>query len=188
MHAEQQTLDYHAPPELHGEGLIAEELLTGVVVRLPHPPLWRDVLQTVGALFISTGAVSFIGYQTWAAMARGASREQWAGRVVVGVFCAFLVLAALLSVQRLRRRLRGEPVGDTMFLPAADQPGEHVTGVRVVGRVYWDAGGPSRLRISFVKHDPLELRMDGSPQDVAREAAELRRALRLPGYEPRGPT
>jgi hypothetical protein len=188
MHAEQQTLDYHSPPELHGEGLIAEELLTGVVVRLPHPPLWRDVLQTVGALVLSAAAVAFIGYQTWSAMARGASREQWAGRLVVGVFCAFLVLAALLSVQRLRRRLRGEPVGETVFLPAADQPGECVTDVRVVGPVYWDGGGRSRLRISFVKHDPLELKLDGAPQDVAREAAELRRALRLPGYEPREPT
>lgn len=184
MDAEQQTLDYHSPSELHGEGLIAEQLLTGVVVRLPHPPLWRDVLQTVGALVVSTAAVAFIGYQTWAVMGRGATREEWGGRVIVGVWCAFLVLAALRSAQRLRRRLRGEPVGDTLFLPAADQPGECVTDVRVVGPVYWDGGGPSRLRISFVKHDPLELRLDGPPQDVAREAAELRRALRLPGHEP----
>jgi hypothetical protein len=180
MRAFPPTLDYQSAPAPAAEGWIAERSPYGVTLRLPQEPLWQEVLKTAGALLVSAAAVAVIGVQTWEAAARGASPVQWGGRVVVGVWCAMLALASLHSSRRLRRRLRGEPVAETVYLPAADQPGDRVLDV-------WVVGGPNRyrprlarLRIDFATREPLEFDADGSVDDLSRRVTELRLALRLP--------
>ena len=174
------TLTYE--PQLLRPGLIAYESPQGVVVRLQARPLWQDVCRATVAALIAVGFCTVLVKMTFTA-----SGAKWGTRgwLYLACYSAVAVIVALNSVQRVRRRLRGDPTLDTVFLHAADHPINPITVVELTrGPLGVNLRRPIKLRVKERSGRWIELPAHGSLADVERTAAELRRALRIPSVAP----